>query len=104
MKSIFSIYKKFKDSYTTLSDVVNGYVGRGRSKEETAIAGKDIRKFGFKELMTPTKGNQIFIQNIYSVESGIIAAFAGDYEAKETVTVFTDGDEKDVQVCFRNIT
>ena len=42
----------------------------------------------------PKKGNQVFIQNIYSAESGIIASFAGNYEASQTVTIFTDGDEK----------
>ena len=36
----------------------------------------------------------MFIQNIYSAEAGIIASFAGDLEASETVTVFTDDDEK----------
>ena len=40
------------------------------------------------------KGNKVFIQNIYSAEAGIIAAFGGDMEATQTVTVFTDGDEK----------
>ena len=40
------------------------------------------------------KGNKVFIQNIYSAESGIIATFGGDLEASQTVTVFTDGDEK----------
>ena len=59
-----------------------------------AVIGKDIRKFGFKDRDVPKKGNQVFIQNIYSAESGIIASFAGDYEASQTVTIFTDGDEK----------
>lgn len=42
----------------------------------------------------PTTGNKVFIQNIYSAEAGIIAAFGGNMEATQTVTVFTDGDEK----------
>ncbi|MDR2634453.1 MAG: N-6 DNA methylase, partial [Clostridiales bacterium] len=90
----FNIYNKLNNTYQKLKDKVTGYVGRGRSKSETAIAGKDIRKFGFKHISVPTIGNQVFIQNIYSAEAGIIASFAGKLEATETVTVFTDGDPK----------
>ena len=88
------IYKKLNNSYQKFSDVCKGYVGRGKSKASNAISGREIRKFGFKNELVPKKGNQLFIQNIYSSESGIIASFAGGLEAKETVTVFTDGDEK----------
>lgn len=90
----FNIYKKIQSSYKNLGDVCTGYLGRGKSKSEIAITGKDIRKFSFKSCKVPQKGNQIFIQNIYSAEAGIIASFAGNLEASETVTVFTDGDEK----------
>ena len=90
----FEIYKKLKSSYKKLGDICTGYVGRGKSKSPTAIAGKDIRKFSFKNVPVPSSGNKIFIQNIYSAEAGIIASFAGNMEASETVTVFTDGDEK----------
>lgn len=90
----FSIYKKMQQPYQKFSDVCTDYIGRGRSKSESAVTGKDIRKFGFKDRPVPKRGNKVFIQNIYSAESGIIASFAGDYEASETVTVFTDGDEK----------
>ena len=51
-------------------------------------------KYSFKNTKVPKKGNKVFIQNIYSAEAGIIASFAGELEAAETVTVFTDGDEK----------
>jgi hypothetical protein len=71
---------------------VNGYVGRGRAKGENVISGKDIRKFGLKDNRSLSEGNKIFIQNIYSKESGIIACFGGDLDASETVTIFTDGD------------
>ena len=74
--------------------VCNGYVGRGKSTSESAIVGKDIRKFGYKDHKLPTEGNTLFIQNIYSAEAGIIAAFGGNLEASQTVTVFTDGDPK----------
>ena len=93
-KEDFSTYKKLTLSYQTLSDLCNGYVGRGKSVSDTAIAGKEIRKFGYKNHIVPEKGNTVFIQNIYSAEAGIIAAFGGDMEATQTVTVFTDGDEK----------
>ncbi len=90
----FSIYKKLFSSYQKLDDLRNGYVGRGKSKHQEAITGKDIRKFGYKDKTIPEKGSKIFIQNIYSAEAGIIATFGGNLEASETVTIFTDGDEK----------
>lgn len=86
------IYKKFNKAYTTLNDYVKGYVGRGHFKSKDAVCGKDIRKFGLKSLPPQTRGSQIFIQNIYSAEAGIIACFGGELEANETVTIFTDGD------------
>ena len=90
----FSIFKKLEGTYQKFSDICTGYVGRGRSKLDTAITGKEIRKFSFKNIEVPKQGNKVFIQNIYSAEAGIIASFAGELEAAETVTVFTDGDEK----------
>ncbi len=90
----FGIYKKLISSYKRFDDICTGYVGRGKSKSLSAITGKDIQKFSFKNCPIPQKGNQVFIQNIYSAESGIIASFAGTLEASETVTIFTDGDEK----------
>ena len=93
-KEDFSIFKKLEGAYQKFSDICTGYVGRGKSKLDTAITGKDIRKFSFKNTKVPKKGNKVFIQNIYSAEAGIIASFAGELEAAETVTVFTDGDEK----------
>lgn len=90
----YSIYCKMQKPYKKFSDICTGYVGRGRSTSTESVSGKDIRKFGFKDREVPKKGNQVFIQNIYSAESGIIASFAGNYEASQTVTIFTDGDEK----------
>lgn len=90
----YSTYKKLTSSYQTMSDLCNGYVGRGKSVSDKAIIGKEIRKFGYKSHSIPQTGDKVFIQNIYSAEAGIIAAFGGDMEASQTVTVFTDGDEK----------
>lgn len=90
----FSTYMKLTSSYQTMADLCNGYVGRGKCASDKAIAGKEIRKFGYKNHSVPSKGNKVFIQNIYSAEAGIIAAFGGNLEASQTVTVFTDGDEK----------
>lgn len=88
-----NIYCKLeRDTYKRFDDICTGYVGRGKSTNPTAITGKDIKKFGFKNTVIPQEGNQVFIQNIYSAESGIIASFAGNLEASQTVTVFTDGD------------
>ena len=93
-KEEYSIYCKMQQPYKKFADICTGYVGRGRSKSIEAVTGKSIRKFGFKDRAVPKKGKQVFIQNIYSAESGIIASFAGSYEASQTVTIFTDGDEK----------
>lgn len=90
----FSIYSKLTSSYQNISDLCKGYVGRGKSKEKHAIIGKEIRKFGYKNQVIPKHGNQLFIQNIYSAEAGIIAAFGGSLQASQTVTIFTDGDER----------
>ncbi|MDD5014705.1 MAG: N-6 DNA methylase, partial [Atribacterota bacterium] len=90
----FSIYKKMKSSYQILKDVCTGYVGRGRATSNGAVAGKDIRKFGYKNIPLPESGNRVLVQNIYGAEAGIIAALGGDLDAAETVTVFTDDDEK----------
>jgi tRNA1(Val) A37 N6-methylase TrmN6 len=81
-------------SYLTLNDLPNRCIGRGKSAAHGAVSGKDIRKFGYKERDLPQNGSRVFIQNIYSAESGIIAAFGGGLEAGQTVTVLTDGDEK----------
>lgn len=89
----FAIYNKLME-FRKLDDLCTGYIGRGRSKDDTAISGKEIRKFGFKNRDLPTDGNRIFLQNIYSSESGIIAAFGGNLPASQTVTVITDGDRQ----------
>ena len=89
------IYERLTNTFKTLNDYKNGYVGRGKSTAEAAIVGNDIRKFGYKNRNIPNDGgSQIFIQNIYSAEAGIIAAYGGTLEASQTVTVFTDGDPK----------
>ena len=90
----FNIYCKLENTYKKFDDICTGYVGRGKSTSPTSITGKDIKKFGFKHIDVPKKGNKVFIQNIYSAEAGVIASFAGELEASQTVTVFTDGDEK----------
>lgn len=87
-----TVYDKLTSTYDNLAKYCQGYIGRGRSKNDIAIGGKDIKKFGFKNCDVPNEGNKIFIQNIYSAESGIIGSFAGDLEAKETVTVITDSN------------
>jgi methylase of polypeptide subunit release factors len=91
------IFEQLTNTYKSLKDYCNGYVGRGKSTSAGAIVGNDIRKFGYKNKPIPEgDGNQIFIQNIYSAESGIIATFGGALEAAQTITVFTDGD---AQMC-----
>lgn len=89
----FRVYEILSNTYESLEDYCEGYIGRGRSKQEGAIAGKELRKFGYKNGSVPDKGNKIFIQNIYSAEAGVIGAFAGELEAQETVTIITDSDK-----------
>jgi hypothetical protein len=93
-KEDFGVYKTLTSSYEKLSDLQGGYIGRGKSTSQYAISGKDIRKFGFKSIPIPHEGSKIFIQNIYSAEAGIIAAYGGNLNASQTVTIFTDGDSK----------
>jgi hypothetical protein len=90
----FNIYCKLENTYSKFDDICTGYVGRGKSTSDNAITGKQIKKFGFKHIAVPQSGNQVFIQNIYSAEAGVIASFAGSLEASQTVTIFTDGDYK----------
>lgn len=80
------IYDKLKASYGQLSQVCSETIRRGRDKSEEAIRGKQIRKFGFKDVEVPEEGNQIFIQNIFSAEAGITASFGGNLKPSETVT------------------
>lgn len=80
------IYDKLKGSYGQLGEVCAENIRRGRDKSKDAIRGKQIRKFGFKDLEVPEEGNQIFIQNIFSAEAGITASFGGNLKPSETVT------------------
>jgi len=89
-----NIYRFLQDRHKTLCEVMNGYIGRGRSTGDHTVSGRDIRKFGYKAKKIPDIGNQVFIQNIYSAEAGIIAAFGGELEASETVTIFTDSNKE----------
>jgi 16S rRNA G966 N2-methylase RsmD len=89
-----SVYDKLTSTFDTLNDYCEGYIGRGKSRSKYAVAGKDLRKFGFKNAHIPNKGNKIFIQNIYSAESGVIGTFAGEMDAKETITVITDSNKE----------
>lgn len=93
-KEDFEVYQTLTSLYSTLGNLTGIYVGRGKSKSEDAISGKDIRKFGYKARPLPSEGSKVFMQNIYSAESGIIAAYGGELGAKQTVTVFTGGDSK----------
>jgi hypothetical protein len=89
------IYEHLTNTYKTFNDYNNGFVKRGKSTAKKAVIGNDIRKFGYKKKSIPNdNGSQIFIQNIYSAEAGVIAAFGGSLEASETVTIFTDVDPK----------
>lgn len=82
-----SIYDKLKGSYEQLGEVCADTIKRGRDKSKNAVRGKQIRKFGFKDMEIPSDGNQIFIQNIFSAEAGITASFGGNLKSAETVTI-----------------
>lgn len=81
------IYNKLRGSYEHLGKVCSEAIRRGRDKSKDAIRGKQIRKFGFKDMDVPDNGNQIFIQNIFSAEAGITASFGGNLKPAETVTI-----------------
>jgi len=93
-KNDLSLYKKFSRIGARLEDLCTGYVGRGKSTDNDAVAGKDLRKFGLKVMPLPETGNQVFLQNIFSREAGVIASFGGDLKAGQTITVITDGNKE----------
>ena len=81
------LYDKLKASYDRLGKICAEVIHRGHDKSSDAVKGNQIRKFGFKNRNVPNKGNQIFIQNIFSAEAGITASFAGNLKSGETVTI-----------------
>ena len=81
------LYDKLKASYNQLGKICVEVIRRGRDKSSDAVKGKQIRKFGFKNRNVPNRGNQIFIQNIFSAEAGLTASFAGNLKSGETVTI-----------------
>ena len=83
------IYNKLKDIKPKMKSVCKIPIRRGHSTDSDAVRGKQIRKYGLREQDLPTEGNQVFIQNIFSAESGIIATFGGNRKAAETVTIAT---------------
>lgn len=90
----FSIYKKLSSCKNTLASFCEKHISRGKFSGANVVNGKDIRKFGYKNKSIESTGKNIFVQNIYSSESGIIAALNKETKAGQTVTVFSDGDEK----------
>lgn len=84
------IYEKLNSPvYRKLGKVYEQKIHRGKESGPQAIAGKQIRKFGYKNSPAPQEGNRVFLQNIYSAESGIIAASGGMLPASQTVTVIS---------------
>lgn len=94
----YIVYKKLNKSKDTLQQFKKIEIHRGHSKSKKAIKGRDIRKYGFKNNMPVNNGNQLFIQNIYSAESGSIATFAGNMEAGETITVLTSENKDECKL------
>lgn len=88
------IYDKLKKVYPKLEEVCANRIRRGRDKSELALRGKQIRKFGFKDVELAKNGAQIFIQNIFAAESGMIASYAGDLVCGETVTIVELNNKK----------
>lgn len=80
------IYSKLKALRPLLGKVCIGSIKRGRAKGNV-VRGKEIRKFGLKDTNVEESYGQIFIQNIFAAESGIIAAYGGNLVAGETVTI-----------------
>lgn len=82
------VYRKFGEAY-------HKKIHRGKESGSKAVAGKQIRKFGYKNSPAPQEGNRVFLQNIYSAEAGIIAAFGGMLPASQTVTVISAGSPRE---------
>lgn len=83
-----AIYEKLNSPvYRKLGDVYGKKIHRGKESGPKAVTGKQIRKFGYKNSPAPQEGNRVFLQNIYSAESGIIAASGGMLAASQTITV-----------------
>lgn len=89
----YQLYRRLSGRFPALSQVTQS-IGRGRNPKKSAVFGKQIRKLGYRNRKIPETGNRIFIQNIYSAEAGVIAAFGGNMEAGQTVTVLIP-QEKD---------
>ena len=85
----YKVYKRLNRNRRVLQEFADVKIHRGRSKSAKAIKGRDIRKYGFKNNKVVGAGNQLFIQNIYSAESGSIATFGGSMEAGETITILS---------------
>ena len=90
----YNVYKRLNQNNRILKEHTDVKIHRGHSKSNNAIRGRDIRKYGFKSKMIDTTGNQLFIQNIYSAESGNIATFGGNMEAGETITILSAKNKK----------
>lgn len=87
------LYLKLTSAYPTLQQTFKGRMGLGEGKE---TRGRDIRKFGFKEPTigpVPEKDTEIFMQNIYSLQAGIIATFGeGRSPDRSSVTILRSED------------
>lgn len=86
----FEIYEELKNKKklgTLFKDI-----HRGKDISEDVIKGKDIQKFQIHNHEPQQSGSHVFLQNIYSAEAGVIAAYGGDLKASQTVTVLTDSD------------
>lgn len=82
------IYQHLISTFPSLGKILlNNRIYRGKSKERGALTGKEIIKFGYKRQDLVPYGNKVFIQNIYSSESGVIAARGNTTSVSETVTV-----------------
>lgn len=86
-----TIYSKLKKLRPLLKDVCIDTIKRGRCKGDV-VRGKDVRKFGLRDRDIVEDGGQIFVQNIFAAESGIIASYGSCLNAGETITVINVGN------------
>jgi len=87
-----SIYQNLIYSFSKVGDFAIK-IYRGKSKDKDAITGKDVLKFRYKNNNLIPKGNKLYIQNIYSSESGVIGVLGDDFKVSETITVIETIDE-----------
>lgn len=85
------IYSFLSGRFRSLGDFESVKIHRGKAGVRDSVPGKHLRKFGYKDTSRGV-GPQIYLQNIYSAEAGVIGARSCERPAGETITVVEPSD------------